>query len=102
MRQEKEEDTTEKRLLPGLFAKEAERNMNFWTSSEASQPIKLILHQNGMKTHVQETDAIRKAEKTDAILPEIYLLRLSILRERCTKGHSSQRNGPIASPFRLI
>jgi hypothetical protein len=49
MRQEKEEDTTEKRLLPGLFAKKAERNVNFWTSSEASQPIKLILHQNGYR-----------------------------------------------------
>jgi hypothetical protein len=50
MRQEKEEDTTEKRLLPGLFAKKAERSVNFWTSSSASQPIKLILHQNGGRT----------------------------------------------------
>jgi hypothetical protein len=50
MRQEKEEDHTEKRLLPGLFAKKAERSVNFWTSSEASQPIKLILHQNGGRT----------------------------------------------------
>jgi hypothetical protein len=45
MRQEKEEDTTEKRLLPDLFAKKAERSMNFWTFSSACQPIKLILHQ---------------------------------------------------------
>jgi|ERR1035438_433621 hypothetical protein len=52
MRQEKEEDTTEKRLLPGLFAKKAERSVNCWTSSEASQPIKLILHQNGGRTHL--------------------------------------------------
>jgi hypothetical protein len=36
-----------KRLMTGLFAKKAERNVNFWTSSEASEPIKLILHQNG-------------------------------------------------------
>jgi hypothetical protein len=51
MRQEKEEDTTEKRLLTGLFAKKAERSVNFWTPSEASQPIKLILHQNGGRAH---------------------------------------------------
>jgi hypothetical protein len=50
MRQEKEEDTTEKRLLLGLFAKKAERSVKFWTSSSASQPIKLIFHQNGGRT----------------------------------------------------
>jgi hypothetical protein len=50
MRQEKEEGNTEKRLLPDLFAKKAERNVNSWTSSYVSQPIKLILHQNGGRT----------------------------------------------------
>jgi hypothetical protein len=34
-----------KKALPGLFAKKAERSVHFWTSSEASQLIKLILHQ---------------------------------------------------------
>jgi hypothetical protein len=63
MRQEKEEDTTEKRLLPGLFAKKAERSVNFWTSSSASQPIKLILHQNRGRSNI------------DAI----YLLPLAII-----------------------
>jgi hypothetical protein len=52
MREEKEEDHTEKRLLPGLFAKKAERSANVWTSSYLSQPIKLILHQKGGRTNI--------------------------------------------------